>query len=199
MASSEEFTITNSDTGEVMGLDDAAEKFSFMSLSGFGGKDAKADAKVVGAVVTEGEEEEEDDYFDAKQSSNLSLSKNSEGTDAGYVPLIIPDGGILNFCSISAVGTARDGAENKAYSVYYIDVKCSASVPSNWFVYRRYSQFRRLSDVLRSEGYYVPVLPPKRILGTFTPEFVRQRRADLETWLNNLAVQHTIYAGEKDT
>jgi serum/glucocorticoid-regulated kinase 3 len=208
MADDETFFVTNSDTGEVLGLDAASEKFGTMRLSGFDEKEgAKADAKSSSSgsslmgfgpsgLVADGEEEEDDYYFDAKQES-LTLSQNRGEADVSYIPLSVPDGGLLNFCQISAVGTARD-SDNKAYSVYYIDVKCNVAIPGNWFVYRRYSQFRRLSDVLRSEGYYVPVLPPKKILGTFTPEFVRQRRSDLEQWLSNLAVQHTLYGGAKD-
>eukprot|EP00605_Chrysophyceae_sp_TOSAG23-4_P002551 GSChrysophyteH1.ASY1.ANO1.2816.1 assembled CDS len=196
MSQTPEFYVTNADTGEVMGVDTAAEKFNVMSLSGFGDNAAKADDKL--AVIEDGEEEEDDYYFDAKQEKfSLPQGRGSDASDASYVPLSMPDDGLINFCRISAVGTARD-SDKKAYSVYYLNVKCTSSVPNNWFVYRRYSQFRRLSDVLRSEGYYVPVLPPKKLLGTFNPEFVRQRRADLETWLSSVAVQHTMHAGAKD-
>ena len=199
--SEEEFFVTNSDTGEVMKVHAAAEKFNLMSLQRFEEKDAKADAKsgaYGGKPIAEGEEEEDDYYFDTKQvTTSLGQLKNGESVDSGYVPLQIPENGKLTFCRISAVGTARD-ADEKAYSVYYIDVKCALASPSNWFVYRRYSQFRRLSDVLRSEGFYVPVLPPKKNLGTFNPEFIRQRRSELDAWLSNLAVQHTLYAGAKD-
>ena len=189
------WTVTNSDTGEVMDMEVASEKFNVMSLSGLDSKDGGGGED--GNLVKNGEEEEDDYYYDSKQESSLSLDQQNQNSLNNYVPPNIPDGGRLNFIRISAVGTARD-SEDKAYSVYYLDVKCNVASPSNWYVYRRYSQFRRLSDVLRSEGYYVPVLPPKKILGTFTPEFVRQRRADLESWLANLAIQHTLYAGAKD-
>lgn len=200
--SEEDVFVTNSDTGEVMRVHAAAEKFNVMSLQRFDDNDATADAKpgatFGGIAVVDGEEEEDDYFFDAKQESmSLGQLRSGESAEVGYVPLSVPENAKLNFCRISAVGTARD-ADEKAYSVYYIDVKCTVASPSNWFVYRRYSQFRRLSDVLRSEGYYVPVLPPKKNLGSFTPEFVRQRRAELETWLSNLALQHTLYAGAKD-
>ncbi len=65
-------------------------------------------------------------------------------------------------------------------------------------MYRRYSQFRRLSDVLRSEGYFVPVLPPKKLLGSFNVDFIKQRKADLENWVHNLAEQFTLQIGAKD-
>lgn len=100
----------------------------------------------------------------------------------------------MTFHRISAVGMSRD-ADDKAYSVFYLDVRCNVASPNSWFVYRRYSQFRRLSDVLRSEGYSVPILPSKKLLGTFSPEFIKQRRADLENWLFNLTSTHP---GSKD-
>ncbi len=189
------WTVTNADTGEVLAVEDATTKFSVLSLAG-GFSSADDDKSRTSMMSTEAEARLESvgEYYDAKRDSlNLSSAGNTEN----YTPLSVPDGGRLQFSRISAVGTARD-EENKAYSVYYIDVKCSVASPNNWFVYRRYSQFRKLSDLLRSEGYYVPVLPPKKILGTFSTDFVRQRRADLETWLVNLAEQHTMYKGAKD-
>ena len=191
----ETWTVTNSDTGEVLAVDDATSKFSVLSVgTGFSSADDEKSRTSMMSTEAESRLESVGEYYDAKRdSSAMSVGSNPEN----YTPLSVPEGGRLQFSRISAVGTARD-EENKAYSVYYIDVKCNVASPNNWFVYRRYSQFRKLSDILRSEGYYVPVLPPKKILGTFSTEFVRQRRADLETWLVNLAEQHTMYQGAKD-
>jgi hypothetical protein len=188
----ENWTVTNADTGEVLAVEDATSKFSVLSLTGFSSEDETMRGSMM-STEAEARLESVGEYYDAKQSLTTRESTGGEN----YIPLSVPEGGRLQFSRISAVGTARDD-ENKAYSVYYIDVKCNVASPNNWFVYRRYSQFRKLSDVLRSEGYYVPVLPPKKILGTFTPEFVRQRRADLEAWLVNLGEQHTMYQGAKD-
>lgn len=147
-----------------------------------------------GSQIINGDEEEEEDdyYFDAKQGFNLDHRQ-----DQSYVPVNVPKGGRLVFTRISAVGTARDRDE-KAFSVYYLDVHCNIASPSSWYTYRRYSQFRRLSDVLRSDGYYVPVLPPKRLLGTFSLEFVKQRKIELEVWLQALSEQHLTHTGAKD-
>jgi len=221
--SEEEFFVTNVDTGEVLGLSEANAKFSVLALSDSGLippppppplppssssslTDAKTGASLSSAEQKKKEEfgfEDEDEYyFDAKeQQQSLDLGKYKfqpdEAASTTYIPLSVPDGSRLVFARISAVGTARD-ADERPYSVYYIDVRCNVASPNSWFVYRRFSQFRRLSDVLRSEGYYVPVLPPKKLLGTFSPDFVRQRRADLEAWLVNLAEQHALYPGGKD-
>ena len=221
--SEEEFFVTNVDTGEVLGLSEANAKFSVLALSDSGlipppsppplppsSSSSLTDAKT-GASLSSTEqqkkeefgfEDEDEYYFDAKeQKQSLDLGKYKfqpdEAASTTYIPLSVPDGSRLVFARISAVGTARD-ADERPYSVYYIDVRCNVASPNSWFVYRRFSQFRRLSDVLRSEGYYVPVLPPKKLLGTFSPDFVRQRRADLEAWLVNLAEQHALYPGGKD-
>lgn len=192
----EEWTVTNVDTGEVLGISEATAKFSVISLGGLASASGEGGSAADGAkFVKEGEEEDDEYYFDAKQQS-LDLGQ-FKADDTTYIPLSVPDGARLAFARISAVGTARD-SDDRPYSVYYIDVRCNLASPNTWFVYRRFSQFRRLSDVLRSEGYYVPVLPPKKLLGTFSPDFVRQRRADLEAWLANLAEQHTLYPGGKD-
>lgn len=191
-AMDEEYLVTNLDDGEKYHIDEVVEKFQVVKVKG----DERADAKIL-----DGEEEEEDEkYFDAKQNSlSLSSTRASAKYSSGspYSPVSVPDGARIHFLRISAVGTTRD-AEDKAYSVYYLDIRCNVASPSSWFVYRRYSQFRRLSDVLRSEGYYVPVLPPKKLLGTFSTDFVKQRKAELELWLSNLVAMHVNYPGSKD-
>ena len=175
MASEEEdeFVVTNLDDGETYRVGDVTKKLNLVDL------DAKGDAK---------NDYGEDKYSGAKQS-NL-----------GYKPLLVPEGGRLNFFRISAVGTTKD-TDDKQYSVFYLDVRCNVASPNSWFVYRRYSEFRRLSDVLRSEGYYVPVLPPKRLLGSLgsiSIDFVKQRKNDLENWLYNLVEMHATHGGAKD-
>lgn len=184
----EDYVVTNLDDGEKYSVGTAAQKFNVLTLSDIP-EDSKAQAK-----ITE-YEEDEDYYFDAEQSSNSSAQAKTENKT--YVPLSIPSGGRIEFHKIAAVGTARD-SENKAYSVFYLDVRCNISMPNSWYVYRRYSQFRKLSDVLRSEGYYVPVLPPKRLLGSLTVDFVKSRKVELETWLRGLEDQHLSHPGSKD-
>jgi serine/threonine protein kinase len=181
----EEFLVTNLDDGEQYRAEDIAEAFRIVRLD---------DADQADAKIRDGEEEEEDDRrFDAKGRAN-----NSEKASYGeYNPVDVPDGALLQFFRISAVGSTRDSAE-KPYSVFYLDVRCKIAAPSSWYVYRRYSQFRRLSDVLRSEGYYVPVLPPKKFLGTFDVDFVKQRMKDLENWLFQLIDMPNSHPGSKD-
>jgi hypothetical protein len=185
MKEEDEYVVTNLDDGEKYSAGEVSKKFNVLKISN---NDEKQSSK-----VNYGDDDEDDYFFDAKQNS-FGLTTKS---DVNHNPVNIPEGGRLNFFRISAVGTTKD-VDEKVYSVFYLDVRCNVASPSSWFVYRRYSQFRRLSDVLRSEGYYVPVLPPKKILGAFSSDFVKQRKADLETWLYNLAEMHTTHAGAKD-
>lgn len=185
----EEYVVTNNDSGETLTIEEVSKKFGVMTVSSV---EFPSESKE--ASTLEDEEEEEDEYyFDSKQQCTLSQAKG----DGSYAPPEIPIGGRLQFVKISAVGNSRD-ADDKAYSVYYLDIRCHVAKPSSWFVYRRYSQFRRLSDVLRSEGYFVPVLPPKKLLGTFNTDFVRQRKTELEAWLYNLSQQFNLHPGAKD-
>lgn len=189
----EEFVVTNLDDGETYNVGEVTEKFNVVRLDEYK-EEYKSDSK-----IREGEEEEEDNrYFDAKHNE-ISMSPTSSRSKGAaiYKSLSIPDGARLMFYRISAVGTTRD-VDDKAYSVYYLDVRCHVASPTSWFVYRRYSQFRRLSDTLRSEGYSVPVLPPKKLLGTFSSEFVKQRKVELELWLHNLAEAQVNFPGSKD-
>jgi hypothetical protein len=95
------------------------------------------------------------------------------------------------------VGNCTDSDE-QTYSVYRLEVRCNIALPNGWSVYRRYSQFRTLSDTLRSEGYTVPVLPPKTLFSTLSLDFVRKRKVELEQWLHNLNNQYSNYSGGKD-
>lgn len=141
-----------------------------------------------------GYDDDDDTYY---FNSNLVDKALGEVSPSSRIPISIPNGGRLMFSGITAVGTARDD-DNKLHSVFYLEVHCHVAIPDKWFVYRRYSQFRKLSDVLRNEGYYVPVLPPKRLLGTFSIEFLKQRKIDLEKWLCSLLQQHSKHPGSKD-
>jgi hypothetical protein len=52
--------------------------------------------------------------------------------------------------------------------------------------------------VLRIEGYHVPVLPPKKLIGAMQLEFVRKRKAELEQWMLLLMSQPELHPGAKD-
>jgi serine/threonine protein kinase len=91
--------------------------------------------------------------------------------------------------AITGHGTAVTSSK-KAFTVYIINVH--ASNGAAWTVYRRYSQFKALSDKIHSRmgarlDFRVrEALPPKKMIGSSNPEFVRQRRRGLAEWLQLL-------------
>lgn len=137
-----------------------------------------------------------EDYFDASQIDVGNFAPHISEKQ-GSAPNI-PDESKLQFIKICAVGNSTD-ADNKTYSVYYIEVNIKASPLPSWYVYRRYSQFRKLSDSLRSDGYYVPVLPPKQqSFGEVKADAIRKRKSELEGWIRSLSEQTIFHSNAKD-
>jgi serine/threonine protein kinase len=64
-----------------------------------------------------------------------------------------------------------------------------------WTVYRRYSEFLALCQQLKTKGYIVPEMPPKRMIGSFDPGFVMQRQRQLEIWIWKLLTTGTKDGG----
>ena len=59
--------------------------------------------------------------------------------------------------------------------------------PQSWTVFRRYNHFRSLMEKVKKAGHSTPGLPPKRFLkSNFDPEFLRERRGQLEEWLRTV-------------
>mmetsp|Transcript_19058 Transcript_19058/g.31201 ORF Transcript_19058/g.31201 Transcript_19058/m.31201 type:complete len:603 (-) Transcript_19058:1290-3098(-) len=64
-----------------------------------------------------------------------------------------------------------------------------------WKVWRRYKEFRRLQSCLYDRNGYssLPLLPPRKLIGTFDPDFLDGRQVGLNNWLQDLlAIQETI-------
>ena len=59
-------------------------------------------------------------------------------------------------------------------------------------MYRRYSEFLALCEQLKTKGYVVPEMPPKRMIGSFDPGFVMQRQQNLELWIWKLLTGKVI-------
>jgi hypothetical protein len=125
---------------------------------------------------------DDEDYFDSSNASggfsgshNFDVGGSSSHRDGIQPPPSIPDGARLQFVNIYRAETGKD-EDDKPFSIFFLEVSCNTASPSRWTVYRRYTQFRQLNDALRAEGYFVPVLPPKRLIGAFNAEFVKQRK-----------------------
>lgn len=177
----EEFEVRNLDTGEFVSA--VSNKVNVSAL------DAKGTQNESNMI-----DDEEEYYFDAKlEKLNIAQAKD----DGTYRPLQVPDGAKLIFERVCAAGTAKD-LDDKAYTVYYIDVSCPTASPNQWTVYRRYNEFRRISDILRGEGVIVPILPPRKMLASFSADVVKQRKVALETWLYSIFEAHANTRGAKD-
>ena len=76
----ETWTVTNSDTGEVLAVDDATTKFSVLSLGGFSSStdDEKSRTSIM-STEAESRLESVGEYYDAKRdSTTMSVGSNSE-------------------------------------------------------------------------------------------------------------------------
>eukprot|EP00639_Heterosigma_akashiwo_P010509 CAMPEP_0206372172 /NCGR_PEP_ID=MMETSP0294-20121207/6949_1 /ASSEMBLY_ACC=CAM_ASM_000327 /TAXON_ID=39354 /ORGANISM="Heterosigma akashiwo, Strain CCMP2393" /LENGTH=183 /DNA_ID=CAMNT_0053819497 /DNA_START=32 /DNA_END=580 /DNA_ORIENTATION=+ len=110
--------------------------------------------------------------------------KNEEGD--GQVNL--PENPSIAFRSISGHANAVDERNNK-YTVFFIEVACDGATPSEWRVYRRYSDFKILFDSLKTRfpGLSVPPFPKKKFLGIgqLDAAFLERRQGELEAWLRD--------------
>ncbi|GMF44175.1 unnamed protein product [Phytophthora fragariaefolia] len=111
------------------------------------------------------------------------IAKEEEDSRAQALYLI-PSGARAEFIKIGSHGFAYD-ASNRLYTVYAIEMRCVQS-GATWVIYRRYQQFKELNDRLRPMGVRVPLLPPKKLLGSFEPDFIAKRQSDLSNWLRCL-------------
>ncbi|KAJ0397355.1 hypothetical protein P43SY_008174 [Pythium insidiosum] len=111
------------------------------------------------------------------------IAKEEEDSRA-QAQYLIPLGARAEFVKISSHGFVYD-ASNRLYTVYVIEMRCAQS-GATWNVYRRYQEFKALNDCLRPLGVRVPLLPPKKLLGSFEADFIAKRQAELAEWLRNL-------------
>lgn len=116
-------------------------------------------------------EEEEDLYFDEMLENLREQKQRREKGES----VIVPDSAHFEVIGISGHEIVTDG-ENRKICVFTIEIRCNEATPSFWVVYRRYTQFRHLSESLLAQGFAVPPLPPKIVLGAFLPEFNVQRK-----------------------
>ncbi|GLE08807.1 hypothetical protein PINS_up020231 [Pythium insidiosum] len=111
------------------------------------------------------------------------IAKEEEDSRA-QAQYLIPLGARAEFVKISGHGFVYD-TSNRLYTVYVIEMRCAQS-GATWNVYRRYQEFKALNDCLRPLGVRVPLLPPKKLLGSFEADFIAKRQAELADWLRNL-------------
>lgn len=80
----------------------------------------------------------------------------------------------------------------KRFTVYQISVQLGNE--RNWHVFRRYSDFVRLDEGLRKLfSDFHGVLPPKKYFGdNFDQNFIEQRRAGLQEYINNVLIRQDV-------
>jgi len=98
-------------------------------------------------------------------------------------PAQAPSGGGV-YIDLSGYRIAYDAVGRKEFIVFIIKIRLGSF---NWTVYRRFTSFRELGDRLRQTIPDCHPCPPKRLLGTHSPEFLEQRRLELLDWVRILA------------
>ncbi|TYZ53373.1 hypothetical protein PybrP1_011019, partial [[Pythium] brassicae (nom. inval.)] len=68
-------------------------------------------------------------------------------------------------------------------TVYFLQVHVDGAM---FVVRHRYHDFKDFADKLTAEGHKLPVLPPKKFLGSFNKEFIVKRQQELSNWLHLL-------------
>ena len=104
---------------------------------------------------------------------NLKLQMEINSEDS----VSIPEGARLQFVRIIDHEIITD-EENRKFCVFILEIRSNVASPSIWHVYRRYTEFRTLSHNLRIEGYFVPGMPPKHVVGLLVAEFIEKRKVD---------------------
>ncbi|KAL3988231.1 interferon regulatory factor 2-binding protein [Sarotherodon galilaeus] len=86
--------------------------------------------------------------------------------------------------------------ERAKFTVYKILV--TGSQGDSWVIFRRYTDFCRLSDKLQELfPSFHPALPPKRWLkNNYDQEFLEGRKAGLQTFLENLVLHKEVFRSE---
>lgn len=77
--------------------------------------------------------------------------------------------------------------EDKSGSVEYIIEVNDKITGDIWKFYRRYSVLRENHDFFKNLDVKVPDFPPRKFFGSRDPEFLAQRKACLEKYLNEVA------------
>ncbi|EQC34148.1 AGC protein kinase [Saprolegnia diclina VS20] len=96
---------------------------------------------------------------------------------------LIPLGRQASFVEMKGHSFVEDSMF-RLYTVFTVVLRCGEST---WSVYRRYREFTALYDKLKLRPRLrLPTLPPKKIIGSFEPEFLARRQYELGQWLDQL-------------
>ncbi|CAK4083658.1 unnamed protein product [Aphanomyces euteiches] len=88
---------------------------------------------------------------------------------------------MVKFTSI--IGHENVTTNGSKHTVYLLEVQ----IDNLFYVVRhRYHEFKELYDTLIKEGYKCQAVPPKKLIGSFNPDFILKREKELSTWLQQL-------------
>lgn len=133
----------------------------------------------------EDELSEDDGEVDGRDPS-MSMDDNVEimSSSTTAAPSLPPDAseGKRLITTITGYGSASETSSKIVYYVIHIEQK-----GAKWTVYRRYRQFKALSDSLVRSGVQIDCqLPPKQMFGSSSVEFLEKRKKGLALWLTEL-------------
>uniref|UniRef100_A0A8C7C122 Serum/glucocorticoid regulated kinase family member 3 n=1 Tax=Neovison vison TaxID=452646 RepID=A0A8C7C122_NEOVI len=94
--------------------------------------------------------------------------------------------------SVSIPSSDEHREKKKRFTVYKVLVSMGRS---EWFVFRRYAEFDKLYNTLKKQFPAMALkIPAKRIFGdNFDPDFIKQRRAGLNEFIQNLVRYPELY------
>ncbi|KAM5137340.1 serine/threonine-protein kinase Sgk3 isoform 5-T6 [Callospermophilus lateralis] len=97
-----------------------------------------------------------------------------------------------NCPSVSIPSSDEHREKKKRFTVYKVLVSVGRS---EWFVFRRYAEFDKLYNTLKKQFPAMALkIPAKRIFGdNFDPDFIKQRRAGLNEFIQNLVRYPELY------
>lgn len=148
-----------------------------------GGDDETDDSKLDNPSTTSQDSSETALNPNSRSSSSIgppasaSMSTSAPSSQADFEHLSI---------SVPTVYLTRKDPSSSSYHIYQIDIESSRGV--SWSIYRRYSQFHKLHQQLRSQNPTIDRLsfPPKRRINSKTSTIVQDRRLKLENYLRSL-------------
>ncbi|RLO04006.1 hypothetical protein DYB28_011680 [Aphanomyces astaci] len=94
---------------------------------------------------------------------------------------------MVKFTSI--VGHENVTTNGSKHTAYILEVQVDALF---YIVRHRYHEFKDLHDTVRDtsslvkEGFKCHAVPPKKLIGSFNPDFILKREKELSSWLNQV-------------
>jgi len=203
------YMVRDLDTGENFQVEKLEEKFNLFTLDDVEGNKrpispletmySKEDTVLMAEImpldneITDANETKVEEEIKASGTTKADIAMEEARALSAF---LLPSGAPVDSIRITDHAFIRS-KQGRLYTVYKIEVKrgkiasdAATALSTPWFVYRRYQQFRALNDDLRPKGYQVPLLPPKKLIGSSCePDFLQKRREDLSKWLEQLIQQ----------